>query len=160
LPKQRAWNRVVLPRADLRTKPHRRLSGQAKPAFVTRPRNRSALSKTIRNPSKRASPPQRFLDYPRPAAFTRITKLRENAPGSYSDCKWERTSHYRAPEFVASVTLMNANLIACMTRIMVTDGDHWRKKHIISRCHTLKRVVRLLIHVKETGFKARQLEIS
>src|SRR5437667_6119918 len=43
---------------------------------------------------------------------------------------------------------------------MVTDGDNWREKHVITRRHTLEAIVRLFIHVEEWRFKAGQFEIS
>jgi hypothetical protein len=49
---------------------------------------------------------------------------------------------------------------ANLARVVVTDGDDGRKKYFVTRRHTLKGVVRLFVHVKETGFKAWQLHIG
>src|SRR5437867_7521381 len=56
--------------------------------------------------------------------------------------------------------MMDADFIACLPRVMVTDGDRGRKKHVITRCDTLKGVVWLFIHVKKSRLKSRQLQIS
>ena len=74
----------------------------------------------------------------------------ENVPASYSDCERKRTSHYRAPQFVARVTMMNANFIARLPGVMVTDGDHGREEHLIICRYTLQGVVRFFIHVEKS----------
>src|SRR5438093_11229678 len=56
--------------------------------------------------------------------------------------------------------MMDADFIACLPRVMVTDGDRGRKKHVITRCDTSKGVVWLFIHVKKSRLKSRQLQIS
>jgi len=76
------------------------------------------------NSSQRLAPPDGFSDYIGPLAFAGITKLPENAAGSYSDREWKRTSHNGAPEFVAGVTTTDANLIACPPAIMAADDEH------------------------------------
>src|SRR5207244_9817345 len=135
-------------------------SRQREPAFVTSPRNRRALSKTRRHSSQRLTPPGGLPNYPGPASLTGITKLGENAPGKNGQCKRKRTSHHRAPQFVAGMTMMNAHLIACLAGVMVTNGDNRREKHVITHRHTLQGVVRLFIHVEESRLKPGQLEIS
>ena len=56
--------------------------------------------------------------------------------------------------------MMIPHFAANLAGVVVTDGDEGRKKHIVARRNTLERVVRLFIHMKKTGFKARQFEIS
>ena len=55
---------------------------------------------------------------------------------------------------------MIPHFAANLAGVLVTDGDDGRKKHLVTGRNTLKRVVRLFIHVKKMRFKARQLEIS
>jgi hypothetical protein len=58
------------------------------------------------------------------------------------------------------MTVMIPHFAPYFAGVVVTDGDKGRKKHLVTARNTLERVVRLLIHVKKTGFKARQFEIS
>jgi hypothetical protein len=58
------------------------------------------------------------------------------------------------------MTMMNANFIARVPRVMVTDGNHEREKHVISRRNTLQPIIRFFVHVVKTRFKAGQLEIN
>jgi hypothetical protein len=58
------------------------------------------------------------------------------------------------------MTMVVPNFAANLAGVVVTDGDDGRKKHLVTRRHTLKRVVRLFIHMEKTGFKAWQLKIS
>src|SRR5436309_5109734 len=57
------------------------------------------------------------------------------------------------------MTMVVPYFAANLAGVVVTDGDDGRKKHLVPCRHTLKRVVRLFIHVEETGFKARQLKV-
>jgi len=56
--------------------------------------------------------------------------------------------------------MMIPHFVATLAGEVVTDGDEGRKNNIVTRRETLKRVVRLFIHVAKTGFEARQLEID
>src|SRR6266436_6218053 len=114
----------------------------------------------MRNPSQRLPPPGGFANYPRPASLAGITELGENAPRNHSNCEGKRTSHQSAPQFVARVTMMHPYFIAGLPGVMVTDRKDGRKKHVITRRHTLQGVVRLFIHVEESRLKPGQLEIS
>jgi hypothetical protein len=58
------------------------------------------------------------------------------------------------------MTMVIPYFAANLAGVVVADGDDRREKHLVTRRHTLKRVVWLFIHVKKTGFKARQLEID
>ena len=72
--------------------------------------------------------------------------------------KWAPQKH--TPEFVASMAVVVPHLAANLAGVVVTDGDDGRKKYLVTRRHTLKRVVRLFIHMEKTGFKAWQLKIN
>src|SRR5947208_16148397 len=56
--------------------------------------------------------------------------------------------------------MMVPHFAAHFARIMMTDRDNRREKHVIARRHTLQSVVRLLIHVEKSWLKPGQLEIS
>ena len=55
----------------------------------------------------------------------------------------------------ASMAMMILHFVANLAGVLVTDADDGRKKHLVTRRNTLKRVVRLLIHVEETRLKSR-----
>jgi hypothetical protein len=50
--------------------------------------------------------------------------------------------------------MMDAHLIARLSGVMVTNGDNWREKHVITRRHTLESVVGFFIHVEKPWLKA------
>src|SRR5207237_4358836 len=99
-----------------------------------------------RNDPHRRTPPAGLPKDPRPAPPARVAKLRENAPGSDSHCERKRTSPKSAPQFVARVTMMNANFIARLPGVMVTNRDHRRKEHIITGRYTWQSVAWFSIH--------------
>src|SRR5439155_26438328 len=113
VPARRVENKATL--ASLR---------QAKPAFVTRPRNRAALSQTIRNSRQGLRPPHRFANYPRPPSPGRVTELGKHTPSSHSDSKWKRTPEQRTPQFIAGVAMMIPQFAAHLLGVVVTDGDN------------------------------------
>src|SRR5947207_13225473 len=89
-----------------------------------------------------------------------MPKPREHTPGKEAKSKGERTPHQSAPELIARMAVMNADFIASLPRVMMTNCDNWRKKHVIARRHTLQSVVRLLVHVEKSGLEPGQLKIS
>src|SRR5437764_14301877 len=88
------------------------------------------------------SPPPWLANDPRPAALACITKLRENAPGKHGKDRRERAPHQSAPELVAPVTMMNAELITGATSVMMSDRDDRRERHAICISRTVPRVNR------------------
>src|SRR5437870_13566835 len=128
---------------------------QAKPAFISCPRNKLAFSNKIRNSGQCLGPPAGLAHDPRPASLASVTKLRDHAPSKHAKGKGERTSCERAPELVARVTMMNADFISCSTGVMMTDGNDRREKHVTSSGYTLQCVIRFFVHVIKPRFKAR-----
>ena len=115
---------------------------------------------TVRNPSHGLPPPGRLSNHPAKPSPARIPKLRQRAVKRHAWRVRKRAPQKHAPEFVPSMTMVVPYFVPNLAGVVVTDGDDGRKKHVVTRRHTLKRVVRLFIHVKKTGFKARQLKIS
>src|SRR5204862_7852778 len=116
---------------------------------VVAPVNRTELWSGVRYTHQCCPPPNRFANHRRQAALAGITKLRENAPASNSDCKRERTSQYGAPQFVARVMMVNPDFIASFSRVVMTNRDQGREKDIVTRRYTLQSVIRLFIRVNE-----------
>ena len=95
-------------------------------------------------------PPHRVRERPTTSRVCRHNETaRKRARQAIPSCKGERASHHSAPQFVARVTMMNAHLIAPLPGVMVTNRDHRRKKHIITRRYTLQSVVGFFIHVEK-----------
>src|SRR5205823_8600533 len=128
---------------------------QAKPAFVTPPRNRAALSQTIRNSRQRLPPPGWLSNRPAKPSLACILKLRESAVKRHTwrIQKWAPQKH--APEFVPSMTMMIRHFAANSAGVVMTNCHDWREKHVVSSSYALQRVVRLLVHVEEFRLKSR-----
>ena len=118
---------------------------QAKPTFVTCPRNRPSFPNTIRNTDQGFTPPGGLANHPRPPSLTRVAKLRKNAPRNHPNCKGQRAPYQSAPELVPCMTMMNTNLISRLPGVMVTDRNNRRETarhnlppHIASRSPVLR----------------------
>src|SRR5512147_2556361 len=83
-------------------------SRQCKPAFVSCPGDRPALSEAVRNSGQSLTPPDGLANDPRPASVAGVPKLRENAPENHAKRERKGAPHQSAPVLVARMTMMNA----------------------------------------------------
>src|SRR5262249_38650786 len=106
------------------------------------------------------TPPNGLANDPRPASLARIAKLGENAPCKHCKGEGERAPHQRAPVLVPCVSVMNANFISCLSRVVMADGNNRREKHLVASGRALQGIVRFFVHMIESSVKTGQLKIS